>query len=44
MTKGLSQMSHIVFCVVALVLFSLVPSAHGEDLEIANLFKEKNLF
>ena len=44
MTKGLSQMSHIVFCAVALVLFPLVPSAHGEDLEIANLFKEKNLF
>jgi beta-lactamase class D len=44
MTKGLSQMSHSVLCVVALVLFPLVPSAHGEDLEIANLFKEKNLF
>ena len=44
MTKGLSQMSHIVLCVVALVLFPLVPSAHGEDSEIANLFKEKNLF
>ena len=43
MAKGLSLRSHIVLCVVALVLFPLVPSAHGEDLEIANLFKEKNL-
>ena len=44
MAKGLSLRCHIVLCVVALVLFPLVPSAHGEDLEIANLFKEKNLF
>jgi beta-lactamase class D len=44
MPNSLSQMSHIGLCVVALVLFPFVPSAHGEDLEIANLFKEKNLF
>jgi beta-lactamase class D len=43
MAKGLSLVSHIVLCVVALVLSLLIPSAHGEDLEIANLFKEKNL-
>jgi beta-lactamase class D len=44
MPKVLSPMSHIVLCVVALGLFPLVPSAHGEDLEIANLFKKRNLF
>lgn len=43
MDKRLSLRSHIVLCVVALALFPLAPSAHGEDLEIANLFKEKNL-
>jgi len=44
MAEGLNLTKQIMLCIVAAVLFPLVPSAHGEDSEIANLFKEKNLF
>jgi beta-lactamase class D len=43
MAKGLNLMNRVVLGVVALALFPLVPSAHGEDPDIAGLFKEKNL-
>jgi len=44
MAEGLNLTKQIMLCIVAAVLFPLAPSAHGEDSEIANLFKEKNLF
>lgn len=36
-------MNHVVLTAVAFFIFALVPQAHGEDADIANLFKEKNL-
>lgn len=44
MAESLNLTKQIMLCIAAAVLFPLAPSAHGEDLEIANLFKEKNLF
>ena len=36
-------MNHAVLAAVAFFIFALVPQAYGEDIDIANLFKEKNL-
>ncbi len=36
-------MNHVVLTAVAFFVLALVPQAHGEDSDIANLFREKNL-
>ena len=36
-------MNHAVLAAAAFFIFALVPQAYGEDTDIANLFKEKNL-